>query len=119
MVVTDNCFAVIASIHFTSNSKAPCLLLTLMIECTSNNQFFKRSDGMQNVSKNMFKNSDDSSSDLESDDERLEGWKPPAASGVDNSKALATYEDVASRNVGFRCPTDRAGWGEPSLEDGV
>lgn len=66
---------------------------------------------MQNVSKNMLKNSDDSSSDLDSDDERLEGWKPPASSGVDNSKALATYEDVASGNVGFRCLTNRAAWG--------
>lgn len=54
---------------------------------------------MQNVSKNMFKDSDDSDSDIGSDDERLEGWKPPTASGVDNSKALSSYEDIASGNV--------------------
>eukprot|EP00903_Cladosiphon_okamuranus_P007130 g6927.t1 len=58
-----------------------------------------KSDGMQNVSKNMFKDSDDSDSEIGSDDERLEGWKPPTASGVDNSKALSSYEDIASGNV--------------------
>lgn len=79
-----------------------------MIECASNNQLYERSDGMQNVSRNMLKNNDDSSSDLESDEERLEGWKPPASSGVDSSKTLATYEDVASGTVGFKCPSDRA-----------
>lgn len=58
-----------------------------------------RSDGMHNVSKNMFKDSDDSECGIESDDERLEGWKPPTACGVDNSKALSSYEDIASGNV--------------------
>lgn len=54
---------------------------------------------MQNVSKNMFKDSDDSQSDIDSEDDRLEGWKPPTACGVDNSKALSSYEDIASGNV--------------------
>lgn len=54
---------------------------------------------MQNVSKNMFKDSDDSASEIGSDDDRLEGWKPPTACGVDNSKALSSYEDIASGNV--------------------
>lgn len=54
---------------------------------------------MQNVSKNMFKDSDDSNSEIDSEDERLEGWKPPTAAGVDNSKALTSYEDIASGNV--------------------
>lgn len=54
---------------------------------------------MHNVSKNMFKDSDASDSDIDSDDERLEGWKPPTASGADNSKALSSYEDIASGNV--------------------
>lgn len=54
---------------------------------------------MQNVSKNLFKGSDDSDSGLDSDDDRLEGWKPPTACGVDNSKALSSYEDIASGNV--------------------
>lgn len=56
---------------------------------------------MKHVSKNMFKDSDNSDSDIDSDDERLEGWKPPTAAGVDNSKALSSYEDIASGNV--RC----------------
>lgn len=56
---------------------------------------------MENVSKNMFKDSDDSDADIDSDDDRLEGWKPPTASGVDNSRALSSYEDIASGNV--RC----------------
>ncbi len=54
---------------------------------------------MQNVSKNMFKDSDESDSDIDSEDERLEGWKPPTASGVDNSKALSSYEDIATGKV--------------------
>lgn len=54
---------------------------------------------MQNVSKNMFKDSDDSASEIDSDDDRLEGWKAPTACGVDNSKALSSYEDIASGNV--------------------
>lgn len=54
---------------------------------------------MQNVSKNMFKDSDDSDSEIGSDDDRLEGWKPPTAAGVDNSKALSSYEDIATGNV--------------------
>ncbi|CAN0417932.1 unnamed protein product, partial [Ectocarpus sp. 12 AP-2014] len=58
-----------------------------------------KSDGMQNVSKNMFKDSDDSQSDIDSEDDRLEGWKAPTACGVDNSKALSSYEDIASGNV--------------------
>ncbi|CAM9483398.1 unnamed protein product [Ectocarpus fasciculatus] len=58
-----------------------------------------KSDGMQNVSKNMFKDSDDSQSEIDSEDDRLEGWKPPTACGVDNSKALSSYEDIASGNV--------------------
>lgn len=56
---------------------------------------------MENVSKNMFKDSDDSESEIDSDDDRLEGWKPPTAAGVDNSKALSSYEDIASGNVSF------------------
>lgn len=56
---------------------------------------------MQNVSKNMFKDSDESDSEIDSEDERLEGWKPPTASGVDNSKALSSYEDIATGKV--RC----------------
>lgn len=47
----------------------------------------------------MFKDSDDSDSDIASEDERLEGWKPPTACGVDNSKALSSYDDIASGNV--------------------
>lgn len=54
---------------------------------------------MHNVSKNMFKDSDASDSDIDSDDDRLEGWKPPTSSGADNSKALSSYEDIASGNV--------------------
>lgn len=54
---------------------------------------------MQNVSKNMFKGSDDSDTEIDSDDERLEGWKAPTASGVDNSKALLKYEDIRSGRV--------------------
>lgn len=54
---------------------------------------------MQNVSKNMFKDSDDRDGGIDSEDERLEGWKPPTACGVDNSKALSSYEDIASGNV--------------------
>lgn len=49
----------------------------------------------------MFKDSDDSDSDIGSDDERLEGWKPPTASGVDNSKALSSYDDIASGKVRY------------------
>lgn len=56
---------------------------------------------MGNVSKNMYKDSDDSGSDIASDDERLEGWKAPTASGVDNSKALSSYDDIASGHVRF------------------
>lgn len=58
---------------------------------------------MQNVSKNMFKDSDDSDSDIDSEDDRLEGWKPPTACGVDNSKALSSYDDIASGNVRVLC----------------
>ncbi|CAM9234084.1 unnamed protein product, partial [Ascophyllum nodosum] len=58
-----------------------------------------KSDGMQNVSKNMFNDDEENSSSLDSDDDRLEGWKPPAASGMDNSKALSTFEDISSGNV--------------------
>ncbi|CAM9702387.1 unnamed protein product, partial [Sphacelaria rigidula] len=58
-----------------------------------------KSNGMGNVSKNMFKDDDDSESELDSGDERLDGWKPPTASGVDNSKALSSYDDIASGNI--------------------
>ncbi|CAM9194322.1 unnamed protein product, partial [Discosporangium mesarthrocarpum] len=58
-----------------------------------------KSNGMQNVSKNMFKDSDDSSADIDEDDERLEGWVAPTACGVDNSKALSSYEDIKSGNI--------------------
>lgn len=50
----------------------------------------------------MFKDDDDSESELDSGDERLDGWKPPTASGVDNSKALSSYDDIASGNVRFK-----------------
>lgn len=54
---------------------------------------------MQNLSKNMTKDSDDSESEIGSDDERLEGWKAPTTCGVDNSKALSSYDDIASGTV--------------------
>ena len=101
-VLTDLCSSLILRNHPFDFTKISLFMLQFdppFAEEWMSTIISPRSDGMQNVSKNMFNDDEENSSSLDSDDDRLEGWKPPAASGMDNSKALSTFEDISSGNV--------------------
>lgn len=59
----------------------------------------QKSDGMQNVSRNMLKDDEYDSSSDESGDEGQIDWIAPTASGIENSKAIANYDDLKTGKI--------------------
>lgn len=57
-----------------------------------------KSDGMQNVSKNMNDDTDGDSSNESSEDEPP-NWQAPQAAGLTNSMAIANFEDIQTGQI--------------------